>query len=135
MKFDLDFVNNLREALRDDLCGQPNQQTTTIVLTHLLRQKEYLLGTNEVDQYSLVEALNNKWPKNESDSQDKYELPISKYDVNQDALVEQKEGTLEQEEEEPRTPSQLVIEKGKDLESEDQESFGSCNKVIVNLWH
>jgi hypothetical protein len=37
--FNLDFVNNLQQALGDNLCGQPNQQTTTIVLTRLLRQK------------------------------------------------------------------------------------------------
>jgi hypothetical protein len=37
---------------------------------------------------------NKKWPKNESDLEDdEYELPILKYDANQDALVEQKEGT------------------------------------------
>jgi hypothetical protein len=65
-----------------------------------------MLGTNEANQYSLVEALNKKWPEDENDSQDnKYELPILKYNANQDALVEQKERTLEQEEEEPRTPS------------------------------
>jgi hypothetical protein len=48
---------------------------------------------------------NKKWPKNENDPEyDEYELPIFKYDANYYALVEQKEGTLEQEEEETRTP-------------------------------
>ncbi len=79
---------------------------------------------------------NKKWPKNESDLEDnEYELPILKYDVNQDALVEQKEKTLEQEEEEPRTPSQSTFEEGEDLKSEDDESFGSCSGIIVDLWH
>ncbi len=63
------------------------------------------MGTNKVDEYSLVEVSNKKWPKNESDPKnDEYELPISKYDANQDALVEQKERTLKQEEEETKTP-------------------------------
>jgi hypothetical protein len=38
---------------------------------------------NKVDKYSLVEASNKKWLKNENDPQDnEFELPISKYDVN-----------------------------------------------------
>jgi hypothetical protein len=38
---------------------------------------------NKADQYSLVEMLNKKWPKNESDPQDNdYELPVLKYDAN-----------------------------------------------------
>jgi len=49
---------------------------------------------NKVDQYSLIEVSNKKWPKNESDPKDnEYELPILKYDANQDALVKQKERT------------------------------------------
>jgi hypothetical protein len=53
--------------------------------------------------------------KNEIDLDDnKYELPILKYDANQEALVKQKEralveeeeGTLVEEEGEPKTPSQ-----------------------------
>ncbi len=79
---------------------------------------------------------NKKWPKNESDPKDnEYELPIFKYDVNQDALVEQKERTPEQEEVEPITPSQLTSKEGKQLKSEDDESFGTCNGIIVDLWH
>jgi hypothetical protein len=45
------------------------------------------LGTNKVDQYSLVEVLNKKWLENENDPQDdEYELTILKYNANQDAL-------------------------------------------------
>jgi hypothetical protein len=52
-------------------------------LTYLLCQKEYILGINEANRYSLVKTLNKKWPEDESDSQDnKYELPILKYDAN-----------------------------------------------------
>jgi hypothetical protein len=41
----------------------------------------------------LVEAACKKWLKNENDlGDDKYELPIKKYDANQEALIEQKEG-------------------------------------------
>jgi hypothetical protein len=70
---------------------------------------------SKVDQYSLVEAAHKKWLENENDlDDDKYELPILKYDANQEALVEQKEGALLEEEEgipmeeegELRTPSQ-----------------------------
>jgi hypothetical protein len=57
---------------------------------HLLCQEEYILGANKAKYYSFVEASCKKWPKNESDPDDKYELPILKYDANQDALVEQK---------------------------------------------
>jgi hypothetical protein len=80
---------------------------------------------NKADQYSSVEASCDKWLENESDpNDDVYELPILEYNANQDALVKQKEGTLE--EEEPRTPSQLTFEEGEDLKKKD-ESFGSCN--------
>jgi hypothetical protein len=44
---------------------------------------------NNAYQYSLVEVLNKKRPKNESDlKDDEYDLPILKYNANQDALVE-----------------------------------------------
>lgn len=67
-----------------------------------------MLGTNRVNQYSLVEASCKKWPKTENDLDDnKYELPIFKYDGNQDLLGEQKEGTLEEEEEEEEEPKTL----------------------------
>jgi hypothetical protein len=51
---------------------------------------------------------------------------ILKYDANQDALVEQKEGTLV-EEEEPKTPSQSSSEEGKDIKSKDDESCAPCS--------
>jgi hypothetical protein len=47
------------------------------------------LGTNIANQYSLKKASHKKWPKNESDlDDDEYELPILKYDANQDKLIE-----------------------------------------------
>ncbi len=91
---------------------------------------------NKADQCSLVEVSNKKWPKNENDPQDdEYELAILKYDVNQDALVEQKEGIPYQEENKPITPSQLAIEEGEDSKIEDEKSFESCSGVIIDSWH
>ncbi len=79
--FDSNFVNNLRQALRDNLWS--TKPTNHNYRTCLLCQVEYLLGMNKADQYSLVEMLNKKWPKNESDPQDNdYELPVLKYDAN-----------------------------------------------------
>jgi hypothetical protein len=38
---------------------------------------------NKANQCSLIEVLNKKWPKNESDPQDdEYKLAIFKYDAN-----------------------------------------------------
>jgi hypothetical protein len=52
------------------------------------------LGTNIPKQYSLVEASHKKWQESENDLNDnQYELPILRYDANQDALVEQKKRT------------------------------------------
>ncbi len=48
-----------------------------------------MLGTSTVDQYSLVEITCKKWPDNENDPDDnKYELPILKYNANHEKLVE-----------------------------------------------
>jgi hypothetical protein len=89
------------------------------------------IGDEKPTQYSLVETLNKKWPKNESNSEDdKYELPILKCGANQCALVKQKKRTLEWEEE-PITP----FKSRKYLESKDEKSFGSCSGVNVNSWH
>jgi hypothetical protein len=47
-----------------------------------------MLGMSGVDHYSLVEITCKKWPKNGSDPNDnEYELPILKYNVNQEALT------------------------------------------------
>jgi hypothetical protein len=93
------------------------------------------LGTNKLDQYSSVETSNKKWLENESDLEnDEYELPILKYNANQDALVGHKEGTLKQEEEEPKTPLQFSSKEEEDLESEDEKSFGSYSRVTIDLW-
>jgi hypothetical protein len=74
-------------------------------MTHLLCQIEYLLGMNKEKQYSLVEVSCNKWLEKESDlDDDKNELPILKYDANEDALVEYKEETPMDEEEVPKIP-------------------------------
>jgi hypothetical protein len=68
------------------------------------------LGTNIPEQYSLVEASQNKWQESENDLNDnQYELPILRYDANQDALVEQKKRTPIKE---PKTPSQSTFEEG-----------------------
>jgi hypothetical protein len=77
-----------------------------------------------------------KWLENENDlDDDEFELPILKYDANWDTLVEKKKRTLLQEEEDPITPLQLTSEEGEDLKNKDEDSFGSCNRVIINLWH
>ncbi len=42
-----------------------------------INQTKYLLGMSRTNQYSLVQALHKKWPKNENDpNDDKYELPL-----------------------------------------------------------
>lgn len=60
---------------------------------------------------------------------------ISKYDENQEALVEQTKRTLVEKEKEPRTPSQSASEEGEDEESMDKECCGSTNRVMVKLQH
>ncbi len=73
--FDLDFVNNLRQASRDN--PWLIEPTNWNYMTYLLHQAKYLLGMSRTNQYSLVEALHKKWPKNENDpNDDKYELPV-----------------------------------------------------------
>jgi len=66
--FDLDFVNNLWQASRDN----PSliEPTNWNYMAYLLHQGKYLLGMNRTNQYSLVKALHNKWPKNENDLDD-----------------------------------------------------------------
>ncbi len=82
---------------------------------------------NKANQYPLVET-SHKWPKNENDKDDnEYEVPILKYDANQDALVEKKEGTPMEEEEEPKTLSQSTFKEGENIESKDDESCASCS--------
>ncbi len=73
--FNLDFVNNLQQALRDN--PWPIELKIWNNMTRLLRQEKYLSGTSGVDQYSLVEIAHKKWPKNKNDpDDDEYELPI-----------------------------------------------------------
>jgi hypothetical protein len=48
--------------------------------------------------------------------------------------VEEEEGTLAEDEEEPRTPSQSTS-KGEDEENMDKKGCGSNNHVIVKLQH
>ncbi len=73
--FDLDFVNNLQQFPRNN--PWLAKLTNCNYKTCLLHQEKNLLGINKVDQYSLVEASNKKWPENESDLEDdEYELPI-----------------------------------------------------------
>jgi len=79
-------MNNLQLAFDDN--PWPTELKNHNYMTHLLHQAKYLLGTNIVDQYSLVETSHKKGPKNESDPNDyEYELLILKYDANQDKLV------------------------------------------------
>ncbi len=79
--FDLKFMNNLWQALRDNLWLV--EPTNYNYKTKLLCQAKYLLETSKVDQYSLVEASHKKWLENEGDPDDnEYELPILKYDAN-----------------------------------------------------
>jgi hypothetical protein len=85
--FNLDFLNNLRQVLGDNLW--PIELTNNNYRIQLLCQVKYLLGTNKAEEYSLVEASRKECLENENDlDDDKYELPISKYDANQDAIVE-----------------------------------------------
>ncbi len=60
LMFDSDFVNNLRQVPRDNpWLAKP---TNNNYRTRLLHKVKHLLGTNKVDQYSLVEASCKKWP-------------------------------------------------------------------------
>ncbi len=63
--FGLDFVNNLWQALGDNMW--PTKPTNYNYKTCLLCQVKYLLGMNKTKQYSLVETLHKKWLENESD--------------------------------------------------------------------
>jgi hypothetical protein len=56
--FDLDFVNDLRQASTDNpwLTEQTNQN----YMTYLLHQEKYLLGMSRTNEYSLVEASHKK---------------------------------------------------------------------------
>jgi hypothetical protein len=89
-------------------------------------------------------SLTQKWPKNGSDQDNnEYELPILKYDANQDKLVERKgktpeeeeEGTLVEEEKEPKRPMQSASKEGEDSKISDKECCGSNNGVSVKLRH
>jgi hypothetical protein len=64
--FDLDFVNTLRQALRDNLW--PLEPINQDYRTCLLGQVEYLLGTNKAEKYSLVKTTHKKWLKNEKEN-------------------------------------------------------------------
>ncbi len=91
-----------------------------------------MLGTSRVDHYSLVEAAHKKWLEDENDpDDDNYELPILKYDVNQEALVEQIKGTLVEEEEELITPSQSTSKEGRNENNTNKECCGSNNHVPI----
>jgi hypothetical protein len=61
--FDPNFMNNLRQAPGDN--PWPTELTNHNYKTCLLCQTKYLLGTNRVDQYLLVEASCKKWLENE----------------------------------------------------------------------
>jgi hypothetical protein len=65
---DLDFVNNLRQAPRDN--SWLVELTNRNYKTCLLHQAKYLLGMNGTYQYLLVEAACKNWPENGSDLDD-----------------------------------------------------------------
>jgi hypothetical protein len=73
-------------------------------------------------------------------------LPILKYDANQEALVEQIEGALMEEEKknlveeekEPKTPLQLTSKEGentKNTKNTNKECCGSNYHVNIESWH
>jgi len=49
--------------------------------------------------------------------------------------MEEEGGTIVEEEEEPKTPSQLASKEGKDEDNMDKECCGSNNHVIVESRH
>ncbi len=57
-KFNLDFLNNLQQAFKDNLW--PVEPTNHNYKIRLLRQIEYMLGMNKPEQYSLVKASREK---------------------------------------------------------------------------
>jgi hypothetical protein len=70
-------------------------------------------------------------------------LPILKYDANQDKLVEQKGETLDEEEKrtkmegekKPKTPLQMALKEGEDLESSNNECYRSNDGISVESQH
>jgi hypothetical protein len=73
--FDPDFVNNLRQAPRDNLCVA-QQQTKITGLVYYVKWN-ICWGRAKYTQYSLIKVTHKKWLKNENDSNDnEYELPI-----------------------------------------------------------
>jgi len=140
--FDPIFMNNLQQG--------PNDNPWLIELincnykTYLLHQVEYMLGMNIVEQYSLVEASHNKWIENGNDlDNNEYELPILKYDANQDKMVEHKgetleedkEGTIMEKEKEPKTPWQMTSKEGEQSKSSNKECCKSNNGFSVESQH
>jgi hypothetical protein len=67
---------------------------------------EISIGDKQNGTVFIGRSFTQKWLENESDlvDDDEYELFILKHDENHDVLVEQKEGTLV-EEDELKTPS------------------------------
>lgn len=86
------------------------------------------MRTHCVEQYTLIEISWKKWPKNANAPKDnKYELPILKYNAKENAFVAKKEGNPVEEEQEMKTPSTSKSKDGKDSKNTKEESCGSCN--------
>jgi len=138
--FDPVLMNNLQQALGNNLW--PTELINCNYKTHLLHQAKDLLGTNGMEQYSLMKASRKKWSLNGNDPNDnEYELPILKYDANHDKLVKQKketpkeeeEGTTLEEEKEPETPLQLAYEEGEDSKSSYKECIVMRSQLLEGL--
>ncbi len=63
--FDKDFLNSLLQPPKNNPC--PAHSTNQNYKTRLLRQFDYLLRFVFLNKYSLDMAINNKWPKKQSD--------------------------------------------------------------------
>jgi len=84
------------------------------------------------EQYALIEVSQKKWPKITCDlNYNEYELPILKYDANENALVAKKEGNPMEEKWEMKTPSTSKFENGEDFKNTYEKSCGSCNRITV----
>ncbi len=130
--FDLDFMNNLRQAHGDN--PWPTELMNYNYKTCVLCQEKYLLGMNHLEHYALIKASQNKWPKNVSDLEDdEYESLALKYDANKDALIAKKERNIVEEEPKTKTLSTLEFEDGKDLENTAQKNLvGHAIESLLN---
>jgi hypothetical protein len=84
--FDKDFLNSLLQPPINNPC--PAHLTNRNYKTRLLRQFDYLLRFVFLNKYSLDMAINNKWPKKQSNpKKNEYESPKLVYCKEKDAVV------------------------------------------------